>query len=92
MLGEGLIGLTLQGLVEQSRGERLGDLGGESLQGSEGGAPGRPLGTPEMSGQVFGGGDDDGTQFGRDLYLLGGFCHLPPLTPLTRQGDHGLLW
>jgi len=87
-----LVGLTLQGLVEELRGERIGDLGGKFFQGSEGSAPSRPLGTPEMSGQVFGGGGDDGTQFGRDFYLLGGFCHPPPLNPLMRQGDHGLLW
>jgi hypothetical protein len=90
--GEGLLGLALEGLLEQFGAEVVAESADELLEVGEGSAPGGPFGAVEVVEQVFGGALEHGTQVGGNLYrryLLG---HLELLSAVAWQGDSGLVY
>jgi hypothetical protein len=89
-LGQGLIGLALQGLMEQLRAQGAAQLHDQFLKLGEASAPRKPLGAVEVVQQVFGRRLQHRTQRGRNFYISSLYCHLELLSAVARQVDRGL--
>ena len=83
-----MLGLALEGLVEQLAAEGVAELHHQLLQFGEGRAPGGPLRPVEVVQQVFRRGEQDRAQLGRDLYgtCLLGHVELLSAVALRRAG------
>jgi hypothetical protein len=72
---ERLMGLSLEGLLEEFTAQGMAKLHDQFFQIGEGGPPRRPLGAIEVMEKVFGGSLQDRTQLGRNLDFCGGVLH-----------------
>jgi hypothetical protein len=89
-LWDRLVGLALEGLLEELGPQVVAELADQLLQVGEAGAPRGAFRAVEVVQQVLGRRLEHGAQVGGDLYRWASFRHLEILSAVTRQLDGGL--